>query len=422
MTAMIALAIKDLRVLLRVRAALFFTLVWPIIIAVLFGFVFSGAAQDGRAEIRIAVVDEDQTAPSRAYLQRLEDSAEIETTAAPRGEAEDLVRRGQRAAFVVIRKGFGERSGQLFYGPSRQVEIGIDPSRLAEAGMLQGLLIKYAMEDVQQFFTNPAASREMVQKALADVRTGAGNSALAPVERFLGELDTFLAAPPPAGAPDSAGADAWQPLAVTTTSVQRARVGPANAFAVTFPQGVMWGLIGCVMSFAISLVSERVRGTLLRLRMAPLGRAQILGGKALACLAAMIVLQLILFGLGAIVFGIRPDSWSALAAIGLSSALGFVGFMMLIAGIGRTEQGTSGAGWAMLMPMTLFGGGMMPQFIMPSWMVTMGTLSPVTWVIRGMEGAIWRGFSAAEMALPCAILLAFGAVCFALGVRALDKA
>ena len=31
----------------------------------------------------------------------------------------------------------------------------------------------------------------------------------------------------------------------------RERIGPANAYDITFPQGIMWGIIGCVMSFAI---------------------------------------------------------------------------------------------------------------------------------------------------------------------------
>jgi ABC-2 type transport system permease protein len=96
--------------------------------------------------------------------------------------------------------------------------------------------------------------------------------------------------------------------------------------------------------------------------------------------------------------------------------------MMMIAGMGRTEQAAAGAGWAMLMPMTMFGGGMMPQFVMPSWMQTIGNLSPVKWAILGLEGAVWRGFTFSEMLLPSTILLAFGAICFAVGVRSLRDA
>lgn len=76
----------------------------------------------------------------------------------------------------------------------------------------------------------------------------------------------------------------------------------------------------------------------------------------------------------------------------------------------------------MLMPMAMFGGAMMPEFVMPAWMQTIGNVSPITWAILGIEGAVWRGFTLGEMVVPCAILLGFGAVCFAVGVRGLGDA
>ena len=48
--------------------------------------------------------------------------------------------------------------------------------------------------------------------------------------------------------------------------IARDRRGPANPFEITFPQGLIWGLIGCVMTFGLSLVTERTHGTLVRLR------------------------------------------------------------------------------------------------------------------------------------------------------------
>jgi len=177
-------------------------------------------------------------------------------------------------------------------------------------------------------------------------------------------------------------------------------------------------VVGCVMSFAIGLVSERVHGTFVRLQTAPITRFDILADKALACFAAISTLQIALVTIGVVGFGIRP-SYPMLALSCLSASAGFVGPMMMVAGLGRTEQSASGAGWAMLMPMTLFGGGMMPQFIMPAWMQTVGHASPVKWAILAMEGAVWRRFSLTEMLLPCGILLAFGTVCFAIGVRGL---
>ncbi len=50
----------------------------------------------------------------------------------------------------------------------------------------------------------------------------------------------------------------------------------------------------------------------------------------------------------------------------------FVGFMMLVASLGKTEQTAAGAGWAILMPLSMLGGAMVPLFVMPQWMQTVG--------------------------------------------------
>jgi ABC-2 type transport system permease protein len=74
------------------------------------------------------------------------------------------------------------------------------------------------------------------------------------------------------------------------------------------------------------------------------------------------------------------------------------------------------------MPMAMLGGAMIPQFVMPPWMLVAGNISPIKWAILGLEGAMWRNFSVAEMLLPCGILIVFGAVCFAIGIRGLRAA
>lgn len=418
MSTIVALAIKDLRVLTRVRSAVFFTFVWPILVAVLFGIAFGGQRPDAPRALRLVVVDQDGSDGSRAFLGMLETSGDFAIDHAPLAEASAMVRRGQRAAYLVIRPGFGAASERMFYGSPHQLEIGSDPARAAEAGMIEGLLTKHAMTDLQSLFSNPERSKKMIGDALAELGPAANGSPTAPLTRFLGELDSFLESP----AAGASGATGWQPLEISRTAVARERIGPANGFDVTFPQGIMWGIIGCVMSFAISLVSERVHGTFVRLQTAPLTRTQILGGKALACVSAIAILQVALIAIGVWGFDIQPSSYALLALACASAALGFVGFMMMVAGMGRTEQAAAGSGWALLMPMSLFGGGMMPQFIMPAWMQTVGNLSPVKWAILGIEGAIWRGFTLGEMLVPCGILLVFGAVCFAIGVRSLRDA
>jgi len=417
MRQIIALALKDLRLMPRNRGGLFFTFIWPILVTVLFGIMFGGNDNGEQSKIRIAIVDQDDTDGSRAFLKKLEESFELSPMTV--ADAETAVRRGQRTGFIVVKPGFGEASNRMFYGSPREIEVGVDPARQAEAGMLEGLLMKHAAGDMQKMFSDPQASVAMVDKALGDMKQAPADQ-VAPVQRFLGEFKAFMGTPQAQGPPGSPQGK-WQPLKITKKDVARVYEGPRNPFDITFPQGVIWGLIGCMMSFGISLVVERTHGTLVRLRMAPLTRAQILGGKALACFTSIALVELMLLGV-ALAFGVRPTSYAILALAGLSAAICFVGFMMLVASLGKTEQTASGAGWAILMPLSMIGGAMVPTFVMPAWIQSISFISPIRWAMLAIEGGVWRNFSVAEMALPCTALIAVGILCFAIGTRGLREA
>ena len=417
MKQIIALAMKDLRLMPRNRGGMFFTFVWPILVTVLFGIMFGGQGDGSQAKVRIATVDQDNSEGSRAFLKKLEESFELSSMTL--ADAETAVRRGQRTGFVVVRPGFGEASTRMFYGTPREIEVGVDPARQAEAGMLEGLLMKHAATDMQKMFNDPRASATMVDKALGDMKLAPPDQ-VAPVQRFLGELKTFMATPQSQGPPGSPQGE-WQPLKITKKDVARVWDGPRNPFDITFPQGVIWGLIGCAMSFGISLVTERTHGTLVRLRMAPLTNAQILGGKALSCFTSILFVELMLLAV-ALSFGVRPTSYFMLVLAGLSAAICFVGFMMLVASLGKTEQTASGAGWAILMPLSMIGGAMVPTFVMPAWVQSISFISPIRWTMLAIEGGVWRNFSLSEMAMPCAILIALGIACFAIGTRGLREA
>ena len=66
----LAVAAKDLRLLVRNRGDLFFALGWPLLLAVFFGVIFSGPSE-GRSPLAVAVVDLDATQESRDFLDRL---------------------------------------------------------------------------------------------------------------------------------------------------------------------------------------------------------------------------------------------------------------------------------------------------------------------------------------------------------------
>jgi linearmycin/streptolysin S transport system permease protein len=197
---------------------------------------------------------------------------------------------------------------------------------------------------------------------------------------------------------------------------------PRRASDYVFAPAVLWGLIGCAACFAISLVAERARGTLRRLAAAPIHKRQILLGKALACgLACLAVAALIalVMGLG---FSVRFPSPPKLALALVCTALCFSGITMLLSVLGKTEQSVAGAGWGALIVLAMIGGGMVPLSLMPVWLADIGHVSPVRWGIVALEGALWRGFSYAELAQSCAVLVATGVVSFGAGAALLGRA
>ncbi len=419
MSAILALAMKDLRILVRVKSGLFFTFAWPLVIAILFGVVFSGDSDGRPRRLAVALADEDQSAGSKEFAALLAKSGNFNLRPSTRVEAISLVRKGQLAAALILTKGFGEAGQQMFHGVPPKVEVWIDPSRQAESAMIQGLLFQITMEGFQKKMADTGGMRAGIRKSLEDVdRSGAPSRERASVGRFLRSLDRALGDMPAAS---SAGGQAakWEPLSIEQHDVAIRREGHHNSFEITFPQGLLWGVLGCAMTFAIGFVSERTYGTLFRLQMAPIGRAHVLAGKALACAAACLVLEATLLAIGRIGFHVVPKSWLLIALAGVSTAVAFVGIMMLVAGVGKTEQAAAGVGWAAMMPLALFGGGMVPLAFMPHWMAQVGVVSPVRWGILAFEGALWRGFSLQEMLLPCGIQLATGVACFLVGTRTL---
>lgn len=415
MRGVVALALKDLTLLVRVKSGLFFTFVWPLLIAIGFGLILGGTA-DGPSAIAVAVADADGTAGSAAFVERLEGGGELAVRRTTADEAIEAVRRGSRTAAILVEPGFGAASERAFFGSPPRLRVAIDPSRRAEAGMLEGVLMKHGMIGFEKVLSDPDAGRRSVAQAMRalppeDVRSGR----MASTGRFLAEMDRFLAG---GGSMTGAGGQpGWKPLEIVREDVSGDARGPRSTFEFTFPQGVVWGLLGCVMSFAIGLVVERTHGTLVRLQAAPISRAQLLAGKAVACFLATLGLQILMYGLAAVAFGVRIASVAGLAGTMVSASVAFVGIMMLVAAIGRNEQSTSAAGWALMMPLSMIGGGMIPLFLMPAWLVQVGHVSPVKWAILAYEGATWRAFGWHEMLLPCGILLAAGLLTFAAGTR-----
>jgi len=412
MNPIVALAVKDLKLLFRDKAGFFFTFGFPLIFAVFFGSIMSG--DGGSGKVKVALVDQDQSAGSREFVSALKGESSLDLVLChDEKEARDLVRHGKRAACIMLPKGFGEGQRGLFQGKSATIDLAVDPSRKASAGMIEGILMKHGFQAFAKTFSDRKAMAEQLNSTLGTLPQTEGFN---PLKRYLTELDRFLKTSPEETSPDKAFGN-FQPVKIKKSDVSIDRKGPHNPYEISFPQGLIWAVMGTAAGFGISLVTERTGGTLARLLTTPLTPRAILGGKALGCFIAALLVQGFLLTVGMTVFGIRPTSFPLLMLAVASISICFVGIMMLLSVLGKSERSASSIGWSVLTLLAIVGGGMIPLFIMPPWMQQLASISPINWAVLAIEGAVWRGFNLREMAIPCLLLAAIGCLCFAVGSK-----
>jgi ABC-2 type transport system permease protein len=425
MRPMLTLTLKDLLLLWRNKAALFWVIAFPLAFGLFYGAIISRSF--GAPKMSVAFIDEDKSAVSNALAEKLSAHANVrlvqtqaEGQPHDRDSATQNVRHGDLTAYLLLHPGFGE-SLRPFGQDGTKIELGIDPSRQAAAGFLQGIMMEATLSILEQQFTNPEEMRRWLkigQKEVEQARDLPEAQKKILLE-FFAMLDGFVPKLLAAKIPSEGGPFGALKLNVVPVTSDRSK--PRSAFEITFPCSILWAVLGCMMTFTMSIVTEQTQGTLLRLRVAPLSTMHILGGKGLACFLSCIGTACILLLVGVTCLGVRVSSWPYVLASIAATAVCFSGLMMLLSVLGRTERAVGGCALAIILVMATLGGALVPLIAMPDWMLTMSHACPAKWGVLALEGAIWRGFDLAEMLLPWGILLLVGVLSFGLGARILSR-
>lgn len=438
MNAIWALARKDLKLLLRDKGGFFFTFIFPIAFALFFGSIFggTGSGSGGNAPgIKVVIVDDDNTVGSRAFVKTLSEAPELDAhTSNDLGAAEREVTSSKTVAVIRLVKGYGAGQENLFWRgdePS-QIEVAADPSRRAEVGMLQGILQKYAFTGMGKAFTDPEVNRRQIDAARKqlDQSTEITGEDRLMFGTFFGAMDTFMGrldqrsketgANPDAGS--SGGGFAFEPVRVVSRDLFKPASGrPANMFTYSFPQGIIWGVMAAALGFAASLLEEKSGGTFGRLASSPLPSWGLLAGKGLACFLTTTGVTALMIAVAVVVCRVTINNPLVLVAAIISVSLGFVGIMTVVATVARSERAAQGGGWGAMMVFAFIGGAAVPSFAMPGWMQRVGEISPMYWSIRLFEFGLWRPATAADVALPIAVMLAIGVAGFSLGVYSMRR-
>ncbi|HJQ83050.1 MAG TPA: ABC transporter permease [Candidatus Binatia bacterium] len=356
---MLAVFKKDLRLFLRDRSALLFSLLMPIlVITVIAEALFH---QDGGPKLLVPVVNEDGGPVATTFVKLLGEHADVRVV--DRAEAERLVRDANDAAAAIVFP--AQLSKRYLQGQASEVLLLTDPAAGGDLEAVKVLLL------------------------LMDKEAGALADPFAEDKITLRE----------------------QNLTGTRLSV--------NAFESRVPGfALMFVLLAVVFGTALTMHDERDWGTLARLLVAPGGFTPILLGKLAARFVVGFGQMALLLAWGHWMFAVSLGSspWAFLA-LTAAAVFAVVAVGMLVAGLCRTREQTLPLGLSVVMAFSALGGCWWPQWVQPDWMNAISPVVFTTWAMRGLNDLILRDRGLDAMAVPVGVLVAYGAVTLALGLR-----
>lgn len=182
------------------------------------------------------------------------------------------------------------------------------------------------------------------------------------------------------------------------------------------PAYTIFGVFFIVLTLASSFLKEKQDGTFQRILSAPLSKTTLLIGKLLPYYIVNLIQTALMFCIGVLVFGIRLGSFPALVIVSLALAASANGLGLLVAAQGRTEAQVNGLSVLLAVTLSALGGLMVPTFVMPDWMKTLSLFTPHAWALAGYHDVIIRGLGVKDILTEVSVLLGFASLFFGIAL------
>ncbi|HEX6019943.1 MAG TPA: ABC transporter permease [Burkholderiaceae bacterium] len=361
-----AISRKEVIQLRRDTRSLILAFALPLLLLVLFGYAISFDVR----HIRTVVLDQDNSAPSRALIDTFRASGYFEVGAGIErtSEISALLDRGQAQLVLVIPPDFARRLGS---GQTADVQAIVDGSDANSAT----IVLAYA--------------RALVQSYSLTVR-----------------LDGRVAA-----RPVGAASRVWYNEQLTSRNM------------------IVPGLIAVIMMIvaamltSLTIAREWERGTMEQLAATPVTRAELVLGKLLPYVAIGLADVVLCGVLGVWLFGV-PFHGSALLLMGLAAAflVGALGLGIFISAATRSQLlATQVAMVATFLPAFLLSGFMYAIDVMPQALQKVTYLVPARYFLVVTRGIFLKGVGTDVLQVQGLLMIAFAIAGLTLAIRVFRK-
>jgi ABC-2 type transport system permease protein len=355
MRALIRLTIANTRSFLRDRAALFWTLAFPLIFVVTFGLIFSG----GPTPASYGFADLDNSEASAAIREAFKSIDGVTLVEGTQEQLLQKMRDGEVNAVIIVPQGYG--ASVAAGGPPAMVTVYTDPSQ---------------------------------SQTDARTRTLVGF--------VLGAINQQAAGRPPAVQPD----------------FQTIQTASFNYLSYLIPSILGMSLMQGGVFAAVPLVADREKLILKRLGATPLRRWQLVGSNVLVRLFIAFIQTLIIVGVGTTLFGLETTGrWLATGFFIILGSLTFISIGYVIASFTPTEEAANGVTQVVQLPMLFLSGIFFPIATMGDVLQTVAKFLPLTYLGDALRQVMVDGTPFAPLATCVAVLAGWLVVCFGISAR-----
>jgi len=377
------IALKDVRLILRDRAAVLLMLLAPLALILGAGLIsgrLSGSGQSGPRDIPVVLVNRDDGELGN-FLVQVFQSEELAGLVEPLlVEDPDLARRmvdeDRVAAAILIPQGFTQSvfmgaEGWEMWVPGGVTPAGVsvefytNPSRPNSVAILESILRNF-LSRVEEIRISGITA---VWLLIADGR-------IAPVEaeavgRAVGE---------------QLGEAGWDVLPLRLKRITGSQPTQEVDFMAYMAPGMALMFLMFTATYgAHSLLAERQKQTLQRMLVMPVSVGEVLTGKMIGIFLSGMVQQLVLIGSSTLFFGLRwGDPWGVLALL-VCATFAAVGWGMFIAAFARTPAQAATAGSMLMLVFGLLGGSFVDLRAMSSQVYWLNRLTPNAWGLDGFS-------------------------------------